>query len=413
MDILYQPDLASASEIHEALTDAPASSAGRAKLLEEKGHVRHEEEALRYVYFPALASYTARCSALRHMVSTLFEGSIEEAVAAHLDRGSARRCNKDLDRLANLVQTHSQKGIRMKLVAAMVGLVAIATAAAQPRVTFDAASVKPAVMPDGVTVNGAAITAPRGSGTIPRNTGGPGSTDPGRIHYPFISLKELLVRAYGSSTQIAGPAWLDSQFVAVDATMPPGTTQAQFQEMLRNLIVDRFQLKFHVDRKEAAGYILGLAKGGLKIKEGVESPMAQTPEDSGPAPRPPIGADGFPVRSRLLPGQPGAFTFMGQGGRRRMYGQLQTMQALAKSLEFQLVQDAGPNAERVAVTDETGLTARYDFTLTYSREGTPDAEIFPDIFTALQSQLGLKLDRKKISSEAIVIDHIERVPSEN
>jgi len=78
-----------------------------------------------------------------------------------------------------------------------------------------------------------------------------------------------------------------------------------------------------------------------------------------------------------------------------------------------LVQDAGPNAERVAVTDETGLTARYDFTLTYSREDAPDAELLPGIFTALQSQLGLKLDRKKISNEAIVIDHIERVPSEN
>ena len=84
MDILYQRGRATGAEIHEALPDAPTYSAVRAKLrvLEEKGHVRHEEEALRYVYVPTVARDTARKSALRHMVSTFFGGSVEETVDA-------------------------------------------------------------------------------------------------------------------------------------------------------------------------------------------------------------------------------------------------------------------------------------------------------------------------------------------
>src|SRR6266536_461856 len=86
MDILYQKKRASAAEIHKALPDAPTYSAVRAKLrvLEEKGHIRHEEEALRYVYIPVVARESARKSALRHMVSTFFEGSVEDTVAALL-----------------------------------------------------------------------------------------------------------------------------------------------------------------------------------------------------------------------------------------------------------------------------------------------------------------------------------------
>jgi predicted transcriptional regulator len=84
MDILYQRGRASAGEIHQALPDRPSYSAVRAKLrvLEDKGHVRHEEEALRYVYLPTLPRERAKRSALNHMLETFFEGSTEQAVAA-------------------------------------------------------------------------------------------------------------------------------------------------------------------------------------------------------------------------------------------------------------------------------------------------------------------------------------------
>ncbi len=112
MDILYQRGRATAAEIHEALPEPPSYSAVRAKLrvLEEKGHVRHEEEALRYVYLPTVARDTARRSALRHMVSTFFAGSVEETVAALLDISAADLSPKDLDRISNLIEQARKEG---------------------------------------------------------------------------------------------------------------------------------------------------------------------------------------------------------------------------------------------------------------------------------------------------------------
>ncbi len=105
MDILYQRGRASAGEILEAMPDPPSYSAVRAKLrvLEEKGHIRHEEESLRYVYIPTMPRDTARRSALRHMVSTFFEGSVEQAVAALLDLSSTDLSPKELDRISGLI----------------------------------------------------------------------------------------------------------------------------------------------------------------------------------------------------------------------------------------------------------------------------------------------------------------------
>ena len=110
MDILYQRGRASASEILAAMPDPPTYSAVRAKLrvLEEKGHVRHEEESLHYVYLPTMARDTARRSALRHMVSTFFGGSVEDTVAALLDLSSTNLSAEDLDRISGLIEDARQ-----------------------------------------------------------------------------------------------------------------------------------------------------------------------------------------------------------------------------------------------------------------------------------------------------------------
>jgi len=112
MDILYQRGRAAASEIQQALPDPPTYSAVRAKLrvLEEKGHVRHEEESLRYVYVPTVAREAARRSALRHMVSTFFGGSVEQTVAALLDLSAANLSNNDLDRISSLIEVARKEG---------------------------------------------------------------------------------------------------------------------------------------------------------------------------------------------------------------------------------------------------------------------------------------------------------------
>jgi len=106
MDILYQRGRVSASEILEALPDPPSYSAVRAKLrvLEEKGHVRHQAEALHYVYLPTTARDTARRSALRHMLATFFDGSVEQTVAALLDLSAADLSQQDLDRIGRLIE---------------------------------------------------------------------------------------------------------------------------------------------------------------------------------------------------------------------------------------------------------------------------------------------------------------------
>ncbi len=114
MDILYQKGRATASEIHTGIADPPSYSAVRAKLrvLEEKGHIRHEEEALRYVYVPVVGRDSARRSALRHIVSTFFGGSVEETVAALLDLSAANLTKQDLERISAMIEQAGKDGER-------------------------------------------------------------------------------------------------------------------------------------------------------------------------------------------------------------------------------------------------------------------------------------------------------------
>jgi len=280
--------------------------------------------------------------------------------------------------------------------------------------TFDAASVKPASLPGGVR---AVARAGRG--------GGPGTQDPGRIHYPSISLKNLLTTAYDvKEFQISGPAFLDTEMFDVTATMPPETTKEQLRVMLQNLLADRFKMTSHRETRELPMYSLTVAKGGPKMKESVEEPAAAPTADQPPPSHPKMGPDGFPIIP--LPDRAGIFTIM-MPTRGRFIAQKQTMADLAERLTRQLSRP---------VTDMTGLTARYDFILTFSSEGmsgpmgpmvppagavpaggpigsAPDSETAPDIFAAVQAQLGLKLEAKKGPVETIVIDHIEKTATEN
>jgi predicted transcriptional regulator len=111
MDALYRLGRATASEILDRLPGAPSYSTVRTQLrvLETKGHVRHEAVGLRYVYMPTVARYSARKSALKHLVETFFEGSSAKVVAALLGGEGARLSDEDLERIAELVKnTRSQ-----------------------------------------------------------------------------------------------------------------------------------------------------------------------------------------------------------------------------------------------------------------------------------------------------------------
>jgi predicted transcriptional regulator len=112
MEILYQRGKASASEVRETMDDAPSYSAVRAMLrvLEEKGHVKHQEEGLKYVYVPVVAREKAKRSAVKHVLETFFGGSPEQIVAALLDVSAARLTPEELDRMAELIERAKREG---------------------------------------------------------------------------------------------------------------------------------------------------------------------------------------------------------------------------------------------------------------------------------------------------------------
>jgi predicted transcriptional regulator len=106
MDILFALGRASGQEIQQRLPDQPSYSAVRTilRVLERKGHIRHVEEGLRYVYLPAMARETAKQSAIQRLVATFFDGSAKAAAAAFLDPASAQLSDEDLKELEGLIR---------------------------------------------------------------------------------------------------------------------------------------------------------------------------------------------------------------------------------------------------------------------------------------------------------------------
>ena len=105
MDVIFQRGRATAAEVMENLPDPPGYSAVRAtlRILEEKGHVQHEQDGLRYVFVPTMARETAKRSAVEHRLQTFFNGSTEHAVATLLDISASKLSDRELDRLAGLI----------------------------------------------------------------------------------------------------------------------------------------------------------------------------------------------------------------------------------------------------------------------------------------------------------------------
>jgi len=112
LEILYERGKASAAEVRQAMPDAPGYSAVRAllRVLEDKGHVRHEEHGPKYVYLPVVARNKASRSAVKHVMDTFFSGSPERIVAALLDVSAARLTREELDRMAAMIEQAKREG---------------------------------------------------------------------------------------------------------------------------------------------------------------------------------------------------------------------------------------------------------------------------------------------------------------
>ncbi|HEY4362415.1 MAG TPA: TIGR03435 family protein [Bryobacteraceae bacterium] len=200
-------------------------------------------------------------------------------------------------------------------------------------------------------------------------------------------IRVLLAAAYNLTPAAisGGPAWLDSDHYDIVAKVPGPTKPTPDEEMsmLQQLIGDRLQLTFHREPKEFPVYALSVARGGPKLR------------DPGPA-----------------PGDPQPLIFTLSPGGARLPARDATMTELAAVM--------GRTALPRPVLDKTGLMGRYDFDL----EWTPDETQFggavppnpeskqPDLFAALQQQLGLRLEASRGTIDTIVIDKIQR-PSEN
>ena len=283
-----------------------------------------------------------------------------------------------------------------------------------------------------------------------RMNGGPGTSDPGRITYTRVDMSALLKKAYDiRGDQLVGPDWLkdgaarnDADFYTITATMPTDTTAQQFQMMLQNLLAERFHLVVHHETKDFPGYQLVVANGGPKLKEAVIESDTGTPAPrTGP---PGVNANGFPL---LRPGSNHGSSFSRQG----TWGMIrstdrESMTEFATSLGAMVNESNGAeNAPIPRVVDKTGLTGVYEFTLGFAGKvilppamaaimdslraaaeshlpgpvrsestATEPAEVGPNLFTALEKQLGLRLEKTKTGPVDIVtVDHLDRVPTEN
>jgi uncharacterized protein (TIGR03435 family) len=284
--------------------------------------------------------------------------------------------------------------------------------AAAPGPSFEVASVRPASSNPPYTPIAAA-------GDI---KGGPGTGDPTRMTFTWVLARVLLMNAFELPLdQISGSDWVmgnDARF-DISALVPAGTTKKQANEMLLNLLKERFHLTYHSEKKNFDAYALDVAKGGPKLKDAApaDGPLPEAPQPGTIATAAPLDRDGFP---QLPAGRPG-FQGRGQNGVTHWTFRMETPQQLSTLLLFTLWGSR--------IVDKTGLTGPYDFTLEFSNEGLPgpmgrglvapppgeadQPDAAPDLFSALEKQLGLKLEKSKTQLDVIVIDHMDKQPTEN
>jgi uncharacterized protein (TIGR03435 family) len=234
--------------------------------------------------------------------------------------------------------------------------------------------------------------------------------NPGRCTPSNVTVKMLIQTAYNvKDFQVSGgPGWISSERFDIKAKvddslaeqlqkLPRAQRQAQMGLMLQSLLADRFKLKVTRETKELPVFTLVVAKGGPKLTE-------VPPPDTEPAPHPPV----YPPKAA-----PGEFFIWIRNGQAVIEGNATPITNLANTLSLQVKRQ---------ILDQTGLKGTYTFTLQFTPEVGIGGESLPvpgadpsdatSLFTAIQEQLGLRLESTKGPVDTIVIDHIEE-PSPN
>jgi uncharacterized protein (TIGR03435 family) len=228
--------------------------------------------------------------------------------------------------------------------------------------------------------------------------GGPGTPDPDRITYERQNLIRFLSVAYGFQfDQISGPGWIGTDLFTVNAKLPPGTSKEQLKLMWQDFLRERFHLKTHLIQKDFPVYELSVAKGGPRFHQ----------EPGFPVPRPGENWIVRPARRDIR------LTFRGS-----------SMADFATRLGWPLSTITALSALTLGrVVDKTGLAGLYSFTLEFSGGWGPGGAFLPppdgetdpasNLFDALRQQLGLRLDEGKARLDVLVVDHADRIPTEN
>ncbi len=209
----------------------------------------------------------------------------------------------------------------------------------------------------------------------------------GRLTMRNVTMKVMIMMAYHARPDAVtgGPGWLDSDRYDVVAKATQTTTPEDLRRMLQVLLAERFKLATHTEPKIMPAYVLSVGKSGHKL---------QTSET------------GVLSEQRCSPAA-------GPASQKHITCQHITMAALADQL-----QEQSPRDFDVAVVDQTGLKGSFDFKLDWApavrasaTSTEPPGE--PTVFEAVEAQLGLKLERRKLPLPVIVVDRVERVPVEN
>ena len=261
--------------------------------------------------------------------------------------------------------------------------------------TFEVASVKPS--PPVPASGGVYFGPPRG---------GPGTPDPEQITWTYALMKTVLMTAYDvKNYQVNGPAWLDSERYDIAVKIAPGATKEQVNTMWQNLLAERFGLKIHHGPKEFQVLELVVPKDGPKLKATVQDFSAPLP------PGPPQRQNG----KLLSPGFVATIFPDAIGAHAHAEARAQGLTQLVVMLGNQLGRP---------VLDKTGLTGLYDFSLDFTLPPLPGAappvqgdtaasEPMPNLTDAVQREPGLRLVAGKAQLDVIVIDKIDKVPTEN
>jgi uncharacterized protein (TIGR03435 family) len=242
--------------------------------------------------------------------------------------------------------------------------------------TFEVASIKPSTE-----------RSVRGS------DGGPGSKDPTRYTFGQVTVLDLIMVGWHVDPfQVSSKLPLDQQRFDFVAKLPPDATREQFRAMLQNFLADRFHLKAHMESKEFPGYALVEAKTGFRLNP------------------PQSGDDAFPV---IPEGRPGLVSNLSNSGGYilvRTRARQQPLSVLARAIRLP---DNSP------ILDQTGVNGKYDFTFEYTlplsagASSNVDPPPVPDLFEAIQRQLGLQLVRKKLPFDVVVVDSVDKTPTAN